>query len=193
MTNKEKAITITQSYIKGKAEYEGFVVNSDHIVERETLWYVPFKASNTEINGCFGGAYNGLIVDKYSTEYMQPGSVLELQEWIEGFEMGLRGEHYDLLIDKVNDYEKTLEALLQMSLSYVVIEEEADKEWKIPKEFSKKDIQRRLTTLPCAFKNQAFSFCIQTFKKVRAENLFQYQLLKTENTDPKILGELISF
>ena len=40
-------------------------------------------------------------------------------------------------------------------------------------------------------KNQSFTWATQEFKRIRNERIFEYQLLKTENKDPKILGELI--
>lgn len=146
---------------------------------------------NSDPKNLLVGAYNGIIVDKNSTEYFQPGSALDLEEWMYGFKIGLRGERYDLCIDKVNDYRATLEMLDKLKLAYGKIEIEGGTEWKIPKCFKRKEIKKRLDKMPCVFKNQAFTFSINEFKQIRNERMFEYKLLRTENTDQSVLGELI--
>ena len=192
MTNKTEAIQITESFLKNDEIYEKYVVDSSNILERDSLWYIPFKEINPDPNNLLVGAYNGILVDKESSDFLQPGSALSLEEWIYGFEIGIRGGRYDLIIEKVIDYRKTLEILEKIGLNYVEIEIENGTEWKIPKNFKRKEIKRRLDKLPCEFKNQAFTYSINEFKKIRNERIFEYRLKKTENTDSSIVGELIS-
>lgn len=192
MTNKEEAIAIAKSFIKDNETYQNFVVSIEHIKEKETLWYIPFKELNHNPDNFIVGAHNGLIIDKKSTDYLQPGSALDLEEWMYGFKIGLRGKRYDLWIEKVNDYYATLEMLDKLPLTYVTIEVEGGTEWKIPKNFKRKEIKKRLETMPCIFKNQAFTFSIDEFKHIRNERIFEYKLVETKNTAPNILGELIN-
>ncbi|CAM1365308.1 hypothetical protein [Tenacibaculum xiamenense] len=191
MTDKKEAISITESFIRENEVYNSFVVDSANIIEREAVWYVPFKELNPNPDNILVGAYNGLIVDKNSNEFMQPGSALDLETWMYGFKIGLRGGRQDLLIEKINDYRATLEVLDKLGLTYVKIKLEGKTEWKIPKDFKRKEIKKRLDKLPCIFKNQAFTFSIDEFKQIRNERMFEYKLLKSENTDQNILGELI--
>ena len=191
MTDEKKAISITESFLRESKVYKNYVVDSTKIMERESLWYVPFKELNPNSNEILVGAYNGLIVDKKSSEFMQPGSALDLEEWIYGFKIGLRGGRYDLLIDKINDYKGTLDILDKLRLKYVKMEIDDGTEWKIPKDFKRKDIEKRLDKLPCLFKNQLFTFSIDVFRQIRNEEVFEYNLLKSESADSKILGELI--
>lgn len=190
MTNKEEAISITKTFLINTEAYKGYVIDSEKILERETLWYIPFKELNPNPINFLVGAYNGLIIDKNSTGYFQPGSGLDLEEWMYGFKIGLRGERYDLCIAKINDYRTTLDVLEKLRLKYVKIQIERGTEWKIPKDFKRKEIKRRLRKMPCVFKNQAFTFSINEFKQIRNERIFEYKLLKTETTNPNILGEL---
>ena len=192
MTDLEGAILITKSFLQKNKVYQDYIIDLDNILEKDTLWYVPFKESNPTSDSILVGAYNGIIVDKNSTDYLQPGSGLSLEKWIYGFKIGLRGERYDLCIEKINDYRATLEMLDKLELTYVKIEIEGKTEWKIPKNFKRREIKRRLDKLPCIFKNQDFTFSIDKFKQIRNERIFEYKLLRTENTDSKILGELIS-
>jgi hypothetical protein len=192
MTNRTEAIQITESFLKNDEIYEKHVVDSSNILERDSLWYIPFKEINPDPNNLLVGAYNGILVDKESSDFLQPGSALSLEEWIYGFEIGIRGGRYDLIIEKVIDYRKTLEILEKIGLNYVEIEIENGTEWKIPKNFKRKEIKRRLDKLPCEFKNQAFTYSINEFKKIINERIFEYRLKKTENTDSSIVGELIS-
>lgn len=191
MTYIKEAILITESFLRDKEAYKDHIVDKENIIEREPLWYIPFKELNPEPNNFLVGAFNGLIVDKKSNDYLQPGSALALEEWMYGFKIGLRGERYDLIIEKINDYRETLDMLDRLRLTYVKIENEGGTEWKIPKDFRRKEIKKRLYKLPCVFKNQSFTFLISEFKQIRNQRMFEYKLLKTENNNPKILGELI--
>ena len=191
MTSRKEAISITESFIRNSEVYNNYIIDSANIIEQETLWYIPFKELNPNPDNFLVGAYNGLIVDKSSTDYLQPGSALNLEEWMYGFKIGLRGERYDLHIEKVIDLNATLEILNKLRLSYVEIEVEAGVEWKIPKNFKRKEIKKRLEKLPCVFMNQAFTYSINEFKQIINEQLFKFKLLKTENIDSSILGELI--
>jgi hypothetical protein len=192
MNDKEKAIRITKSFLEKNEIYIDYVVDSSNILERESLWYIPFKELNPDSNTFLVGAYNGIIVDKSSSDFLQPGSALSLEEWIYGFEIGIRGKRYDLIIDKVVDYRKTLDILSKIGLKFVEIKVENGTEWKIPKDFKRKEIKRRLDKLPCEFKNQSFTYSIGEFKKIRNEQIFEYRLEITENTDSSILGELLN-
>ena len=191
MTDKEEAILLTKDFIGNIEVYKDYVVDQENIIERETLWYMPFKNLKPDPNNILVGAYHGLIIDKESKDFLQPGSGLDLEEWMYGFKIGLRGERYDLIIEKIIDYRGTLDMLDKLRLIYVKIENEGGTAWKIPKEFKRKEIKKRLYKLPCVFKNQSFTFSIGEFRQIRNQHLFEYKLLKTENTNPKILGELI--
>ena len=191
MTNKNATISITQNFIENNETYKDYVIDSTNIVEKKTLWYIPFKELNPNSNNFMGGAYNCLIIDKKSTDYLQPGSGLSLENWMYGFELGLRGKRYDLHIKKVLDHRTALDILDKLSLTYVKIEIEGGTEWKIPKNFNRKEIKRRLDKTPCIFKNQSFTFSIDKFRRIREERIFEYKLLKSVNTDSTILGELL--
>ena len=192
MTDKKKAISITESFLRENEDYKSFRVDEAGIQERETLWYVPFKEESSNSDEIQVGRYHGLIVDKDSDDYLQPGSALDLAEWMYAFKIGLRGGRYDLSIEKVHDYRATLDTLEKLNLTYVKIEIEGGTEWKIPKSFSRKQIKKRVDKLPCVFKNQTFTFSMNAFKQIRNEGIFEYKLLKSENTDPQIDGELIN-
>ncbi|WP_299683626.1 hypothetical protein [uncultured Dokdonia sp.] len=181
MTDKSSAILITESFLKGNDTYQDYIIDFDKILERDTLWYIPFKESIPNPSDLLVGAYNGIIVDKNSTDYFQPGSALDLEKWMYGFKIGLRGGRYDLVIEKINDYRSTLEMLDKLRLTYVKIELENGTEWKIPKDFKRKEIKKRLDKMPCTFKNQAFTFLIDEFRQIRNERMFEYRLLRTED------------
>jgi hypothetical protein len=191
MTDKSSAILITESFLKGNDTYQDYIIDFDKILERDTLWYIPFKESNPNPSDLLVGAYNGIIVDKNSTDYFQPGSAFDLEKWMYGFKIGLRGRRYDLMIEKINDYRSTLEMLDKLRLTYVKIDLENGTEWKIPKDFKRKEIKKRLDKMPCIFKNQVFTFLIDEFRQITNERMFEYRLLRTENTNSNIIGELI--
>lgn len=192
MNDKEKAIRITTSFLEKNEMYKDYVIDSANILERESLWYIPFKELNPDPNNLLAGAYNGIIVDKSSSDFLQPDSALSLEEWIYGFEIGIRGKRYDLIINKVIDYRETLDILSKIGLKYVKIEVENGTEWKIPRVFKQKEIERRLDKLPCKFKNQSFTYSISEFRKIRNKRIFEYKLEVTENTDSSIIGELLN-
>ncbi|MEM7163740.1 MAG: hypothetical protein AAF487_15035 [Bacteroidota bacterium] len=190
MATKEEAIRITQKFISESPIYSKYKVGEDKIKEYETVWYVPFFEIIPDSDSYLVGSYNGLIVDKNTMDFMQPGSGLKLEEWIYGFKIGLRGENYDLIIKKVNDLRETKEILPKLGMTYVKLEFENGIEWKIPQNFTRKEINNRLKKLPCVFKNQKFTFSMDIFREIKRRNLFIYEL-KSSESDPKILGELI--
>ena len=191
MANKQEAIHIAESFIQKSDTYATYVVDADRIIEYDFFWYVPFKDMEPERGVLLAGAYNGVLIDKKTSEYFQPGSGLSLDDWIYGYEHGLIGRRCDLIIEKVYDYRDAVEMLWKLNLTYVRIEVEAGTTWKTPRKFSRKEIKRRLDKPPCTFKNQGFTYAIDKFRRIREEKLFAYRLVKTENTDPAILGELI--
>lgn len=176
MTDKKEAIRIAKVFLNKKEGYQNYRVDDANILERDSLWYIPFKQRIPKSNEVSVGAYNGIIVDKNSSDFLQPGSALPLEEWMYGFEIGIRGKRYDLIIEKVSDLQKALDVLSSMGLTYIDIEVEHGIEWKIPKNFTRKEIQKRLNKLPCTFKNQTFSYEIGKFKTIRNERIFEYKL-----------------
>jgi hypothetical protein len=190
MADKTKAISITDSFIKSHINYNNYIVDVDDIQEHETLWYVPFKQKEPT-NDFIVGAHSGLIVDKSSDDFMQPGSGRNVKDWFYGFKIGLRGGRYDLIINRVPILNDALDMLDKIGLTYVRIEVENNTEWKIPKRFNRKELKKRLEDIPCSFKNQSFTFAADHFKEIRNRRIFDYDLLKTKNTNPNILGELL--
>lgn len=188
-TDKNEAIRITEYFLE-QSEYIGHEVDLGNIQDEETLWYVPFKQENPITNSIYVGAYSGLIVDKYSKEYVQPGSGLSLEDWMYAFKIGIRGYRLDLIIEKIYDHRGAIELLDQLKMQSVKMELEGDIEWKIPRAFHRKDIKKRLEHLPCTFKNQSFSYS-KVFKELDTKKVMNYRLVRTSETYPNVLGELM--
>ncbi len=191
MTSREEAISITKSFFLQKEVYKGYIIDQSRILERETLWYVPIKSVNPTAPFSLIGAWPGLIVDKGSADHFQPGSRYRLEEWMYGFSIGLRTGRYDLKINKINSHERALDILKELRLQFVKIEVDGGRTWKIPRDFKPAQIEKRLMKLPCVFKNQSFIQSIKQFRKIKEEQVFEYELLKTRSTYPKVLGELM--
>lgn len=191
MTSLKEAISITENFLQERDAYKGYIIDNEGVLEKEFLWYVPFKSSGSNQEKLIG-AYSGLIVDKNSEEYFQPGSAFSLEKWMYGFRIGLRGGRYDLQIQKINNDLKALEILEKLGMTYVKIELVGSSEYKIPQNFSRKEIKNRINKLPFLFKNQSFTFSIDDFKLIRNEKIFEYRLTETDNEDPSLMGELLA-
>lgn len=137
------------------------------------------------------GAYEGFIVGKTFGDLHRPGGAYTIERWMATYKLGLLGGPYDLVITKIRNKLATKEYLQKLHLTYYKPELENGTTWKIPRHFKSKMIDERLSTLPCIFRNQNFTFNYELFIEIRNSKAFEYELVKTENVLPDETGEKI--
>lgn len=160
------------------------------IIERQTLWFIPFTEKNMKSQR-WTGAQKGYIIDKETGVMLQPGSLHCLDTWIWAFELGFRGEPIDLTIKKIHNESKTIELLMSFGIFYVIPELENGIIWKISQQYSEEAIQKRLSVLPCTFKNQNLGAGHHILKEIVDSKAFEFEVKNTDYRYKNIGGELI--
>jgi len=192
---KETAINKALKYANeeyGENDKVKFVLRKEYkIIEDDEIFYVPFIEEKTEHRKLWGGAYKGIIIDKTTGEMFQPGSAYPLEKWIWGFKLGFRKERVDFIIKKINNQKKTIELISNLGMQYVIPELEHGTIWKIPKTFNPKQIKKRISKLPCTFKNQGLTIALDTIQEILESKAFEFEIKTTDFTMEGIYGELI--
>lgn len=176
MIDLAKAKILVKDFVNKKwgAVYgKEYVIEEDKIVDYNTAWYVTFTEKS---NGDFWiGVKKGVIVDKFSGEIFQPGSAYPIEDWIWGFNLGLRGKPVDLIINKVNSYKLGVDQLGELGLlhdnSYLLNTKE-----RLIKRFDREEIIQRLTDIPCKFSCQNLTIKIWVFKEIVKSEAFEFQI-----------------
>jgi len=150
MITFQEAKQIAIENLKGSV----FVVSESQIAEKTFGWYFPIKSKSGEL---YVGS-NGFIVDRENGHVFTLGSAYPPERDFAAYEAGFRYDFYDLTILTVRDIPKTVHLLLDLTMSYVIPEEEYGTVWKIPTLYSESQIQTALQSLPFTFKNQKFYF-----------------------------------
>jgi len=191
MTLEEAKDKVRQAIKEQKIYIGEYVIDEEGIIETDVAWYIPFKRIPTlKMEEMLIGAYYGYIVGKVTGDMFQPGSGKRIEEWLTDYEIGNYGVH-DLKITRINDREATRRCIKKLHLTYHKPELENGITWKIPQYFTDKMIDERLSALPCTFRNQRFSLTNNTFKEVKASNIFEYELIKNKDAKPNEIGERI--
>jgi len=169
-----------------------FILQKDQeIIEDDEIFYIPFVEAQIKNRKLWGGAYKGIIIDKSTGEMFQPGSVYPLEKWIWGFKLGFREKRLDFTIKKINNAKRTIELISNLGIQYVVPELEHGTIWKTPKTLNPKQIKKRISRLPCTFKNQGLTIALDTIQEILNSKAFEFEVKTTDFTIEGIYGELI--
>ena len=171
---------------------QDFILNEEQqIIERETLWFIPFMEKKKEERKLWIGATKGAIIDKETGEILQPGSVFSIENWILCFELGFRHKLLDFTITKVKDKKRTIEILKKFEIGYVIPKLENGQISKTPLSYNSNQLKDRISNLPCTFKNQTFNFKHLVIKELKESKAFEYKVNPTDCKYEGIYGELI--
>jgi hypothetical protein len=82
------------------------------------------------------------------------------------------------------DTGRTLDLLLKLRMTYVKPEFAYGRRWRIPQEYSRKQLAERLRTLPCVFRDcREFFHRHETFVELDAAGCCRYELREHEASD----------
>ena len=81
-----------------------------------------------------------------------------LEQLFAQYEVGVRFKPYDLSITRIIDRDKTVDLLQNLDLTYVIPEFESGRTWRIPKEYTKRQLELMLEKPPCVFADKDFTF-----------------------------------
>jgi hypothetical protein len=127
----------------------------------------------------------GFIVEREDGRTYEFGSAYGQDRNFAAYEYGLKYKIYDLIVNQVQDFERTIELLLTLNLTYVIAEFEYGRQWRIPRAYDKILLAKKLQVLPCTFENcRGFYFKYEQFLEIDREQCFDYQLKGHCDTQP---------
>lgn len=185
VTLEEAKQLVVAVLLTNKNYSESHTIDTDRIEDYGCAWIIYIKRTlPTQFH--IGGEFTCYLVGK------DEGDVLEIAEsrvkvHVAGYQMGLRYGKSNLIITKINDYEKTVAQLLFLELTFVIPEEEAGIVWKIAQRFTREMIIEKLNNLPCIFYEQTLLAYIQTFLEVSVEQTFEFEIQEIPEDQPKYL------
>jgi hypothetical protein len=151
----------------------------ESIIERPYGWYFSFQSKayleTGDINKFLVGS-GGFLVERDGGKIVRFGSAYPPERWLADYERGFRFETYDLTIRSTRDLESTLELLAKLRMTYVVPEIEHGTVWRIPKNFTVKQLRERLSSLPATFNEQSFWNVTGVFTQIDACGCCKYEL-----------------
>jgi hypothetical protein len=168
------------------------------LIETETLekpygWYFMYQSREYLETGnhekMLVGS-GGFIVEREDGRVFEFGSAFPIETWLANYEKGFKYDFYDLTILSVADPAATVDSLARLSMQYVVPEFERGTLWKIPREFTRKQLVDRLSRLPCVFQNQAFWHRVEELEQMKRSGCCKYELRGHDASDGPP-GELI--
>jgi len=166
------------------------------IIEKPYGWYFNFQSKKfiaTQDHRYALVGSGGLIVERRDGRVFMFPSAYSREENLRKYEAGFRYGSYDLVIVEVSDHERTTDLLLKLRMTYVVPEEAHGTTWRIPTQFTRSMISRRLRSLPCTFRNQEFYFVTDVFEEIDEAQCCRYEILEGRNDyGLRTVGELLS-
>lgn len=187
----QSAVDKVLEFAKKRYRQDFILDKEQQIIERETLWFIPFIEKKQEERKLWLGATKGAIIDKETGEILQPGSVFSVENWVLRFELGFRHKLLDFTITKINDEKRTIEILKKIEISYVIPKLENGQISKTPLSYNSNQLKERISNLPCTFKNQSFNFKHLVIQEMKESKAFEYKINPNYYEYEGIYGELI--
>jgi hypothetical protein len=156
------------------------VILEDNIIEKDFGWFFTFADKmfiETKDKKYLLAGSNGFIVDREDGRIFELGSVFSVERDLQMYELGYKSKFYDLTILSISDLDKTIQLLHKLRMTYVIPEFEHETIWKIPKEYSYKDLAKCLLNLPFTFENQAFYFRLETLEELKKSKCCKFELI----------------
>jgi len=195
MIELQNAIKSVEEYANnkyGKAHQKEYAFKEGmEIINRKSVWFIPFIEKNEdEIEGWIGAA-KGCIVDKETGELFQPGSAYSIDTWIWGFELGFRGKHLDFTVTKINNIEKAIELIKRLGPQYLLNKIDGNYDVNDIKYYTKEEVASKMKNLPCTFYSQGFTIKLWVIKEILDGGFLEFKVKPSKYKYGKHYGELI--
>jgi hypothetical protein len=174
MINFEQARGIAKEHIGPECD-----VVEQATIEKPYGWYFHGQSkkflATGNIDDMLVGS-GGFLVERENGRIVEFGSAYPSETWLANYEKGFKYDAYDLEILQINDLPETLKALSMLDMQCVIPEWQYGVEWRIPKTYTVKDLERLLANSPCIFKGQAFWHRVEIFDQINQTQCFTYAL-----------------
>jgi hypothetical protein len=171
MIDREEARSLAQ-----KAVEHGLRIDPVLATETREGWYFPYQASEDMAGS------NGVIVHKRTGRALVLGSAFPVERDLQAFDEGFQFAQYDLVVLSIQDRPRTVQALADLRPMVTVPEYRDGTVWRVPRELSKREIDRRLDTLPAVFPAMNLYFKIEVLQEARKRGDFRFEALELRGT-----------
>ncbi len=156
------------------ASGETHQLDSARVSETKTGWFVPFHNHGDDQ---VGGA-KGLVVNKHTGSIMWLGSAFTVERDLALYDKGYQFDHYDLVVTRIRDSQRTLDALLELRLSIAEPTYQHGTVWRIPRDPTREELAVRLRALPHVFPRVKLYFVAEALERAREQRVFEFDLLE---------------
>ena len=151
----------------------------DSIIEKPYGWFLSFQSKaflrSGDISDMLVGS-SGFIVERADGRVFGFGSAYPPEKWIANYEKGFKYNSYDLTITDVRCMPTTVKLLEKLDMIYVIPEEQYGVVWRIPQQYTAKQLREALQHLPCTFRRQQFDYRVEVFDEINAAGCCTYTL-----------------
>lgn len=179
MITKEKAIQSVLETLEDDMD-----ILYDSIVEREYGWVIFWNTKQYiktgDVRYCLAGP-GGTLVEKETGRHIEFGSAYSLEKNLEIYEKGyLKYDDWDIIIKKIFDKSATINGLLGLRLTYVIPEEEHGTVWRIPQNYTDKQLRRKLAELPVRLNIGSLYFTFEVVEQLKVSKPCEFELIENE-------------
>lgn len=185
MISKEEAINKVRNTL---CEHEDVIL--DATIEKEYGWVIfsqTKKYIETGDEGCMSIGSGGTLVEKKTGNIYEFGSSYSLDKNLRIYELGyLQYDNWDIVIHKIRNISNTVDHLLKLNICYVTPEEEGGIIWKIPREYTAKQLKDQLKYLPARFRLGGVYYFWEALESFKEQSDFEYQLSENKGHENSI-------
>ncbi len=185
MITKTEAIELIKEDLNDE-----MVVMLDSIIEKDYGWVIFSQSKKYIETGdilYMAVESGGVLVEKSMGRKIEFGSAYSTDKNLQIYEKGyFEFDSWDIKISRVNDMQRTIEFLRNLDVSYVLPEEAHGEVWRVPKEYSHKQLKSALSKLPARFKIGSIYFKYDALESFKSQKDFIYSLEENRGFENRI-------
>lgn len=121
--------------------------------------------------------FGGILVLKETGRRIQFGSIFGTEEHLFIYELGyFDHDNWDLVIAKVMDENQAVDIIFGLDLQYVMPEFAYGEEWRIPRRYTRKQLQQQIRNLPLRLNVGKIYFNYRKFEELKNQRYIEYFL-----------------
>jgi hypothetical protein len=152
----------------------GLEVDDTHAREIQSGWFFPYRPADSARVPL---GTHGVIVNKETGATFGLGSAFPIERDLALYDKGYQFHHYDLVVTRIADIERTLDTLQGLEISTVEPTYEHGTVWRIPRPLSREELRSRVANLPHVFGGLQLYFRAEVLEEARRSRFFQFELL----------------
>ena len=169
---------------------DGMAIDRKMIVEKEYGW-VLFPNSREyietgDMKEMLVGS-GGVLVLKETGRMIQFGSAFNLETNLKIFELGyLDHDNWDIVITRIRNEREAVDLICCLGATYVIPECEFGVEWRVPKAYTVRQIQKMIRDVPLRMNLGGIYFNHEFIESLKKQNFFEYRLEPNDGYENRI-------